>query len=148
MQHHLIPAKDVFHFIKDSDETIQDLALKQLGQFRDPEIEELFLAYLKKTKFGKKQDGHMMECFRTLGKCGSSASIPFLRKNLFYGKWLPGKWKSAYRKGSVAALYALNLPEAQQVLEEARKSFFPSLRNLFGETGQEFQKTKETGKHV
>jgi hypothetical protein len=84
-----------------------------------------------------------MECFKTLGKCGSLRSIPFLIKTLLHRKWMAGLWKSAYREGAALALVALKIPEARQVIEAAGRSLHPGLRRIAREAGREyFQKNR------
>jgi hypothetical protein len=51
--------------------------------------------------------------------------------------------KSGYREGAALALVALKIPEAQQVIEAAGRSFYPGLRSIARKAGNEFfQKNK------
>jgi hypothetical protein len=90
------------------------------------------LQYLQNRKFNDAQSEHIVECFTALGKSGSSKSVPFLSKTLM--EWMSGSKPSVYRKGAAFALVALKIPEAQQVIEKAGRSFRPSLRRIARET--------------
>ena len=122
--------KDVFNLIDDKDEAIRRLFLKQLGQSRNAIIEGLLMEYLGNRKFSIDQADHVLACFRTLGQCGSSRSIPFLRKTLLECRWMPSFWRFAHRMGAAVALGALGIPEAEQALKDAGRSLAPSLRDI------------------
>ena len=86
----------------------------------------------------------MIECFRALGRCGSSRSIPWLRETLLGRRWLPGKKRAARRKGAQIALEELEIPQARSVLEEAETlSYLP-----FGRFFRWFRKNKLTSRKV
>ena len=133
----------IFEFIDDPDASVRHVILTQMGQSRNEIAEDLMMQYLQNRKFSTAQIEHIMECFRTLGKCGSSRSIPFLRKTLLHRKWMAGLSKSAYREGAALALVALKIPEARQVIEAAGRSFHPGLRRIAREAGKKsFQKNR------
>jgi hypothetical protein len=71
-----------------------------------------------------------MACFATLGQCGSSRSIPFLRKTLLGRGFLSVFRKSPLQEGAAVALARMRTKEAQQVLEQAGKSLSPYVRRL------------------
>jgi hypothetical protein len=116
--------------------------IRQLGKKRDSATEELFLSYLKNTTFQKDQADHVMVCFKTLGRCGSLRSIPYLRETLLHRKWMPGFWRALYRRGAAVALEALAIPESEQLLDKARRSLHPSLRSVFRDISRDNQKSK------
>jgi len=120
----------LFSLIDDPDEAVRRLVLEQMGQTRNEAAEIFLLAYLEKQESSSKPGEHIRETFRTLGKCGSSRSIPFLRQTLFYRKWLAGLKKSPYREGAAIALVHLDTPEAAAVLRKAGKSLHPGLRKI------------------
>jgi hypothetical protein len=133
----------IFEFIDDPDASVRRVILTQMGQSRNEIAEDLLMQYLQNQQFSTAQIEHIIECFRTLGKCGSSRSVPFLRKTLLHRKWMAGLRKSAYRESAAVALVALKIPEAQQVIEEASLSFHRGLRRIAREAGREyFQKNK------
>lgn len=128
----------LFEFIDDPDVSVRRVVLKHLSQSRNETAEDLLLQYLQNRKINSLQTEHIMECFGTLGKCGSLRSVPFLRKTLLGRKWLAGLRKSAYREGAVLALVALRIPEAREVIETAGRSIFPGLRRTVREQAKSF----------
>jgi hypothetical protein len=129
--------KDIFKMIDDQEDSIRKLVLNQLGQSRDETVEDLLLSYLRTIKFSNQKEEHLLLCFKTLGKCGSARSIPFLRENLVKWGWMPGFWRSALRRGAAIALAGLDLPEAELVLKKAGRSLYPSLRAIVRDIRQE-----------
>lgn len=133
----------IFDLIDDEDAAVRRMILTQMGQSRNERAEDFLIKYIQNRKFTAAQTEHIMECFLTLGKCGSLRSVPFLLKTLRYRKWMAGLRKSAYRDGAALALVALKIPEARQVIEEAGRSFYPGLRSIARKAGKEFfQKNK------
>jgi hypothetical protein len=128
----------IFEFIEDPDISVRRLILTQMSQSRNEIAEDLLMQYLQSKKFGATQIEYIMECFLTLGKCGSLRSVPFLSKILLHRKWLAGFKKSAPREGAAVALVALKIPEAQQIIEAAGRSFHPGLRRIARRAGKEF----------
>jgi HEAT repeat protein len=133
----------IFNFIDDPDDSVRQVILTQMGKSRNEIAEDFLLQFLQKQKFSNAQSEHIMECFRTLGKCGSSMSVPFLCKTLMNLEWMAGLRTSVYREGAALALAALKIPEATQVIEKASRSFRPGLRRIAREAGKEiFQKNR------
>lgn len=130
--------KTIFEFIDDPDPAIRRFILTQMGQSRNEATEEILRQYLQDQNFSSAQDEHLVDCFKTLGKCGSSKSVPFLRQALLRRKWLAGLKKSAYREGAILALAALKTPEARQVIESASRSLHPGLRMIARKAIKEF----------
>jgi hypothetical protein len=128
----------IFEFIEDPDISVRRLILTQMSQSRNEIAEDLLMQYLQSKKFGATQTEFIKECFLTLGKCGSLRSVPFLSKILLHRKWLAGFKKSAHREGAALALVALKIPEAQQIIEAAGRSFHPGLRMIAHRAGKEF----------
>lgn len=133
-----IQASAIFEFIDDPDASVRQVILKQMGRSRNEIEEDLLMQYLQTRKFSAIQSDYIIECFKTLGKCGSSRSVPFLSKTLFHRKWMAGLRKSAYREGAALALVALKIPEARQVIEAAGRSLYPGLRRIAREAGSEY----------
>ncbi|MBI4765841.1 MAG: HEAT repeat domain-containing protein [Deltaproteobacteria bacterium] len=142
--------RDIFTMIDDEDDSIRQLVLNQLGRAREETVENLFLSYLGHSQFGKNEEKHLLQCFRTLGRCGSANSISFLQETLLKRRWIPGSSRSALRRGAALALSELDLPEAELILEKAGRSFYPGLRSLVRKTKKELQhnSTKEANKVV
>jgi len=145
-QGNTLQAAQVSDLIDDPDAEIRRIVLKHLSRSRDRAAEDLLTAYLQKSKFTSALDGHVMECFKALGKCGSSRCVPFLRETLMHRKWMAGFRKSSDQQGAAIALAALQIPESRQVLEEAGRSIHPGLRSLVREAEQEFSRQSKEGK--
>jgi len=122
--------KGLFHLVEDESDAIRRLVLRHMGQERNKVTEKLLLEYLEEGKSNRSDDEHIIACFRTLGRCGSPSSIPFLRKTLLGRGWLPSLRKLSYRQGAAFALQSMGTKEAQEVLEEASKSLFPGARGI------------------
>jgi hypothetical protein len=121
---------EIFSLIDDADEKIRKLVLNRLGRDRCERVENKLLAYLDEYGNGSKNGEHFIAVCRTLGKCGSERSIPYLTELLF--KWpaigvlRPGN--SNQRRGAVAALEALRAEKAAGLIARYKRGF---LRNLF-----------------
>ena len=126
--------KDLFSSIDSMEKEVRMLILEQLGRSRDTWVEDHLLDYLQKLPFNKKNTDYLEACFKTLGKCGSAHSVPYLRATLFKGGFFPTTRNTVFRKGAAAALTLLTLPEAEAVLEKARRSFNLGLRMIFRKT--------------
>jgi HEAT repeat protein len=122
--------KGLFHLIEDENDTIRRLILRYMGQERNKTTEALLLNYLEEGKLNRTDDAHIVACFRTLGRCGSPDSMPFLRKMLLGRGWLPSLKGSAYLQGAAFALQSLGTEEAQEVLVKASKSLLPAVRGI------------------
>ncbi len=118
----------VFPSIEDPSEAIRHLMLEELGQFRSELAEGLLLDYLEQRRFKLTTHRHILACYRALGRCGSSRSIPFLRGVLFKRCWIPDFGRSPHRLGAAIALMALGTEDAKEILQKASQSLFPSVR--------------------
>lgn len=122
--------QDFYNLIEDKDPSIRRLILKVMGQTRDHGAERFLLSYLGSDSFRQAEEEHIMLCFTTLGQCGSSRSIPFLRQTLLGRGWLPSFQPLPHLKGAAVALKKLKLKESQEVLEEAGRSLIPRVRRI------------------
>ncbi len=118
----------IFTLIDDSDRHLSRLILKSMGHSRNKGAEELLLGYLKGRRFKKTEAEHVIACFTALGQCGSSDSVAFLRQTLIGSRWGLHLRQTAQMRGAAMALRLLGIPEAQQVLEEASRSYRPHVR--------------------
>jgi hypothetical protein len=122
--------KGLFHLIEDQSESVRRLVLRHMAKERNKVAEALLLGYLEKGEMERADEKHIIDCFRTLGRCGSTRSIPFLRQTLIGRSWLPNFRSSAYRQGAALALGAMKMNGAWQVLEDASRSLKPGVRRL------------------
>jgi len=119
--------KNLFDLIEDPNDSVRDLVMRKLGKIRNETSEDLFLTYLEKRHYTIKKNQHLLSCYHTLGRSGSSRSIPFLKKSLFSRRWFPDLG-SIHRRGSTVALLALKTKESEELIQRASKSFFPTVR--------------------
>lgn len=123
--------EELFPFIEDPGESVERLMLDTLGKAKNPVAERLLLEYLEQKKFRISDPQHLLNCYRTLGRCGSSRSTPFLERLLFERGWMPDFGKSIHRQGALKALHLLGTNEALGVLEKASRSLLPGVRMAF-----------------
>jgi len=129
--------KELFSLIDDKEESLRSLILKQMGQTQNPAAERFLLEYLEHRKFKSTESEHVIACFTSLGRCGSSRAIPFLRQTLFGKGWMPVFGNSAHRVGAAVALSKMSVKEARQVLEKAARSLNPRVRRIVRKARQE-----------
>lgn len=128
LSRHSVPFKVVFPFIEDSCKNIRQLIFDYLIK-NIPEMgETLLIEYLQEKGHLLNDHQQIIDCYKTLGKCGSSRSIPFLQELLFKRRWLPDLRGSIHRQGSVIALIGIETNETKKILQRASKSFFPNVR--------------------
>ncbi len=120
--------KELFPLIEDTNDSIRMQMLKHLGQGRNELAEGLLLDYLERREFRRSDDQHLLACYRALGLCGSTRSIPFLQDALLSHGWIPRSKKSIHRQGAAMALVALGLDEAQGLIDKASRSLLPGVR--------------------
>ena len=114
--------KEVFPLIEDPSDPIRMRMFEYLGQNRNELAEGLLLDYLDKQQFKRNDEHHLLACYRALGRCGSGRSIPLLRKALLSKGWMPGFNRSRHRRGAAMALKALELDEANDLLDKSSRS--------------------------
>jgi HEAT repeat protein len=116
--------------LMDDDNTfIRQLLIKYLGSRRSQVAERLLLDYLRNRKHRNTDDEHLSACFRALGRCGETESIPFLRDTLMRGGWISRFRVSALREYAALALIDLGTEKAREILEKASQSWFPGVRS-------------------
>jgi HEAT repeat protein len=125
--------KDLFPLIEDENDSIRWFMFKQLGQKRDPLAEALLLAYLERREFQRSDPQHILTCYRTLGYCGSSRSIPFLGRVLLEQRLtsVAGLDNLLDRQGAATALMGLRSQEADEILKKASRSLVPGIRMAY-----------------
>lgn len=126
--------KELFPLIDDSVLAIRRLMWKYLEQHKNEETGDLILNYLERKKIRRKDHQQILYCYRILGRCNSPSSMPFLRESLLSQGWDISSDRSLRRQGAVAALLELHTEEAQEILNKASKSLFPSVRSAYRKT--------------
>ena len=122
--------RSFFFLLEDPSDIIRREILSRLGAKRHRKAEDPLQEYLEHKTFSISDDEHILACYTALGKCGSSRSIPFLKATLEEHSW----WEifnfggSSHRRGAAVALAELKIPEADTILQQATRSFFPSIK--------------------
>jgi len=121
----------LFPLVEDDSDAVRELMLEYLGDRRSEVAEGLLLDYLEQGRFRRKEREHLLACYKTLGRCGSSRSIEFLQDHLLSQSWIPGFGRSVHRQGAAISLMALGSGEAKEVLEKASRSLSPRVRRAY-----------------
>ena len=123
--------KKLFHLIDDPVLTIRRLMWNYLEKHKNRETGNLILNYLDHKKIRRDDDQQVLNCYKTLVRCDSRCFVPFLRKSLISQGLGFSFDRSLRRRGAALALLELDTEEAQEVLEQASKSLFPSVRSAY-----------------
>lgn len=125
--------KRVFFLIEDPSPRIRHQIIDYLGREKSQVSENLLREYLEKKEFGITEDQHPLACYRALGRCGSSISIPFLEETLMGRDWSDKMSfrTSPHRQGAAIALSALRTEDAEKILENASRSLSPGIRRAY-----------------
>jgi hypothetical protein len=125
-------AQRLFSLIDDPSKEIRSCILAAIAKHKSGVLENQLLNYLKENS-AKKEPAHILACYKTLGRCGSNTSVPYLRRILLNRGWnsFIGSGKPVFRQGAAIALALLDTPEAEDALKKASKSRFKVIRNAF-----------------
>jgi HEAT repeat protein len=122
--------RSLFFLLEDPSDIIRREILNRLAAERNRTSEDPLLEYLNEKAFNISGHDHILACYKTLGKCGSSRSIPFLETTLEGRPWseIFNFSGSAHRRGAAMALAELGIPKADKILKRASRSFFPHIK--------------------
>jgi len=122
----------LFSLVDDPAKEIRAAILAAAAKHKSSVLEDLLLKYLAEDAV-QKDVAHILACYRALGYCGSSRSVPFLSRILLGQGWnsFMGSGKPVFREGAAIALGLLDTPEAERILQKASKSRFKAIRNAF-----------------
>ena len=128
-------AQKLFSLIDDPSKEIRTSILAGFAKHKSSALENMLLNYLKENST-QKDPVHILACYRALGRCGSNASVPYLRRILLSRGWnsFMGSGKLIFREGAAIAVALLDTPEAKDVLQKASKSRFKVIRKAFDRT--------------
>jgi len=115
--------------LEDESKLIRRIAIKYLGTRKSDGAEALLSKFIRNGKFEGHQSKELIACFKSLGKCGTERSLPFLKETLLKGGWLSRFRASSLRQGAAIALAQFGTEWSLRVLEEAAKSPFPAVRS-------------------
>jgi hypothetical protein len=118
----------LFTMIDDPSQYIRKTLINYLLSRKCETTEQLFIDYLTRMSTSGNNEQHILDCFKALGLCGSHRSLPILSEMLLRGNLLSKLSGSVTRKGAALALQALGKADAEQILTEAAKSFYPGIR--------------------
>ena len=128
-------AQKLFPLIDDQSKDIRTSILTAFASLRSSVLEKMMLDYLEENSTKKDQD-HILACYKTLGRCGSNTSVPYLRSILLEKGWnsFMGIGKLFFRENAAIALALLDTPEAKGVLQEASESRSKVIRKAYERT--------------
>jgi HEAT repeat protein len=121
----------LFPLIEDPVLPIRRIMWNYLEKHQDPETGNLIRNYLDHKKIRREDHEQILNCYKTLIRCDSSGFIPFLRESLISQGLDFSFDRSVRRRSAALALLELGTEEAQEVLERASKSLFPSVRSAY-----------------
>ena len=122
--------RSFFFLLEDPSDIIRREILSRLAAERNRASEDPLLEYLDQKASNISDSDHILACYTALGKCGSPRSIPYLKATLEERSW----WEifdiggSPHRRGAAVALAELEMPEADKILLQATRSFFPHIK--------------------
>jgi HEAT repeat protein len=120
--------ENLFSMIDDPSQYIRKTLINYLVSRKCETTEQLFINYLTTMNTSGSNDQHILACFKALGLSGSHRSIPILSEMLLRGSLLSKTVGSVTRRGAAIALQALAREDAEQILTEAAKSYYPGIR--------------------
>ena len=142
--------KKLFSLIEDPVPSIRRQILVLLGRPENPLAEELLLDYLSNQRFKIKERQHILACYRSLGQCASSRSIPFLENSLLTQDWRAflNISSSIHGQGAALALLAMkNEAAARACIQKASRSLNYSVRLSYRRAVKEDQRMRKESRH-
>lgn len=128
---HVNMIKKLFHLIDDPVLTIRRMMWDYLEKHKNRETGDLILDYLDHKKIRRDDDQQILNCYKTLVRCDSRYYVSFLRESLLGQGWDFSIDSSLRRRGAALALLELNTDQAKEILNQASKSLFPSIRSAY-----------------
>jgi len=120
----LVP-EEAATLLGDPDEEVRKLLLQSLAGEKSVQSEKILLDHLKSLRPEDEEPEYFLSVCRSLGKCGSYRSVPFLKSLLFkwpqFGILRPGN--SIQRRGAILALEALGTTEATDLIKKVERGF-------------------------
>ena len=111
------------HLLADPNESIRQRFLVYAGRHRDQGTEKVLRDYLKTQRIRSSNKEYLFQVYRTLGRCGSDESIPFLKKHVYI---LPGfgllrSQNALNRQAALRALQELKTVKAETLIKKTSK---------------------------
>jgi hypothetical protein len=122
----------LFSLIDDPSEEVRSEIFTGIALQKSSVVENLLLKHIKENHTSK-DPKHILACYESIGHCGSSNSVPFLRRILLSQGWnrFTGFGKLLHREGAATALAVMDTWEAKDILLEASKSKHQIIRQAF-----------------
>jgi HEAT repeat protein len=140
----------ILPLLDDPDTAVREMIHEQLGRRRDPDAERLLLAWAAdgagaagnrpggqtggwkerrpEERREESPEEKWIRAYRTLGRCGSKASVAALKRGLMGRPLQVSAGRRRVREAAARALSQLDIPEAEAVLARAARSPFPAVR--------------------
>jgi HEAT repeat protein len=125
-------ALQLFPLINDPSPLVRKNVLAGLAKHKSSQVEGLIIKHIKQNTDVKDEE-LILDCYRTLGNCGSVISVSFLKRILLSKSWnrFTGFGKLVHREGAATALALMNSWEAQDVLMKASSSRSSIIREAY-----------------
>jgi hypothetical protein len=106
----------VFDLIYHQNNNARRIALEYLGSRKCQTAERLLVDYLTSGSIKKAEKTFALECFRALGRCGSSVAYTFFRGILRNQTWFRKVFRSVEAEGASLGLQIMKIEEAKQTM--------------------------------
>jgi len=128
--------KKLYPLLKDKDFKIRIKLLNFLSEGENTAAEDMLLKVIIQDLQEEKDAKIILSYYRTLGRCGSSRSIPYLKETLLAKSWktLLGLDSQAHREGAASALAGINNNECKNILKKASESKISQIRSAYKKT--------------
>ncbi len=125
-------AQKLFPLLDDTSPLVRGVILSGIAKHKSSLLENMLVKYIKENS-DTKDSKHILGCYMALGKCGSGSAVPFLKRVLLSRGWnkYTGFGKLVHREGAATALALMKTTESQDILIEASKSKFSSVKEAF-----------------
>ena len=140
--------RPLFPLIEDHHQNIRHLLFKHLGKQRNQLCEQLLMNYLNKNQIKTNNREHIIDCYRTFGRCATVASIPFLRNILLKRDWkaFVAIVANPHRQGAALALMLMHKEwGTEEILKRANRSIFNGIRLAHSMAEKEIIRMKRKG---
>jgi HEAT repeat protein len=120
----------LFNHIEDDSRVVAGVIHGYMGRSRDKMSESLMLDYLEEGQYKKNGRDHVMQCYKTLGRCGSDHSVEFLSDVLLGNAYKEryGGQLALHREGAAIALGRIGTTQAWKILKKASRSLSSKIR--------------------
>lgn len=115
-------------FIKDPEKEIRRTVFNFLMNHPNNETRQAVLNFLADENFTSKQQDSLLMLYKALAACAGDEAAALLSSRLFAAPLHPGKLRQIHRTGAAIALASCSSREAENIIEKASRSLWPSVR--------------------